>query len=285
MLLPRTTPRSRGTNPRVERLVGRLGALDFTALILDALRDSGIQVLEQGKGIARTAADETSCPVLQSLGWIRVLRDRQCSEVGPFVGGIMERVGDRRSGDGKNRPISRVERDIHHVIDNEHIGHGRERGHSDCITEDVMCPFRHPHRRYRRVLRCEAKVATFAWTKHQAVWRKTHQPAETIGSFVLNSKRNQQELQYPRLRAVRDRLGDLGARRTCNCGTQAHIAVMAKSPIRLLDVAVSQSGQGRWKWNVSDGTTEIAAGFETTREAAQTQGDSALFALLSINRQ
>lgn len=60
---------------------------------------------------------------------------------------------------------------------------------------------------------------------------------------------------------------------------------MAKSPLRLLDVAVSQSGQGRWKWNVSDGTTEIAAGFETTREAAQTQGDSALFALLSINRQ
>jgi hypothetical protein len=60
---------------------------------------------------------------------------------------------------------------------------------------------------------------------------------------------------------------------------------MAKSPVRLLDVAVSQSGQGRWKWNVSDGATEIASGFEITREAAQIQGDSALFALLSITRQ
>lgn len=73
------------------------------------------------------------------------------------------------------------------------------------------------------------------------------------------------------MQAARDRLCDLGARRTCNCGIQVHIAVVAKSPVRLLDVAVSQSGQGRWKWNVSDGTTEIAAGFETTREAAQTR--------------
>ncbi len=60
---------------------------------------------------------------------------------------------------------------------------------------------------------------------------------------------------------------------------------MTKSTVRLLEVAVTQAGKGRWKWNISEGVVEIASGYETTREAAQSEGDSALFALLSINRQ
>ena len=55
--------------------------------------------------------------------------------------------------------------------------------------------------------------------------------------------------------------------------------------VRLLDVAVAPAGEGRWKWSVAEGEMEIATGFEVTREAAQTEGDSALFALLSISRR
>src|SRR5205807_10478486 len=46
----------------VERLGRRLGALNLTALIGDQLRDAEAQVLEQGKGIGRIAADEASRP-------------------------------------------------------------------------------------------------------------------------------------------------------------------------------------------------------------------------------
>ena len=59
---------------------------------------------------------------------------------------------------------------------------------------------------------------------------------------------------------------------------------MAESKIRLLEASVTASGPARWKWNVSEGNTEIACGFEGTREAAQIEGDCALFALLKVKR-
>jgi hypothetical protein len=55
---------------------------------------------------------------------------------------------------------------------------------------------------------------------------------------------------------------------------------MTKSAVRLLDVAISSSTATRWKWSVCEGPTEIACGYETSREAAHKEGDSALFALL-----
>ncbi len=36
-----------------------------------------------------------------------------------------------------------------------------------------------------------------------------------------------------------------------------------------------------WKWEISEHGMEIMSGFETSRETAQIQGDSALFMLLS----
>src|ERR1039458_3419820 len=76
----------------VKSIVGRLGPLNFTALILDALRNTGVEVLEQRQRIGRIASYETSCPFLQPFGWIRILRDGQCTKVSPFVIGVAEWV-------------------------------------------------------------------------------------------------------------------------------------------------------------------------------------------------
>jgi hypothetical protein len=51
--------------------------------------------------------------------------------------------------------------------------------------------------------------------------------------------------------------------------------------LRLLDVSVPVVDPMRWKWCVLHGTGELAAGFESTRETAQRQGDAALFQLLT----
>ena len=69
-----------------------------------------------------------------------------------------------------------------------------------------------------------------------------------------------------------------------NLAHSAHIVGMAK-PIRLLEVNISFSAPTRWKWSVFEGPVEITCGYETTRETAQIAGNSALFALLSIDRQ
>ena len=59
---------------------------------------------------------------------------------------------------------------------------------------------------------------------------------------------------------------------------------MVQPTIRPLEVSVTPLGPARWKWYVSEGDTEIACGFEGTREAAQIEGDCALFALLKVKR-
>jgi hypothetical protein len=51
--------------------------------------------------------------------------------------------------------------------------------------------------------------------------------------------------------------------------------------VRLLEVSVEALEPTRWKWSVLDSATEIACGYETSRETAQAKGDSSLFALLS----
>ena len=58
---------------------------------------------------------------------------------------------------------------------------------------------------------------------------------------------------------------------------------MAKKPHhpRLLEVAVIELKPTLWEWRVYEGDTPLKAGFATSRETAQIDGDSALFRLLS----
>jgi hypothetical protein len=57
---------------------------------------------------------------------------------------------------------------------------------------------------------------------------------------------------------------------------------MAKSfRPRLLEVSVIHLKPDRWEWQVCEGETMVMIGFEASREAAQIEGDNALFKLLS----
>lgn len=49
----------------------------------------------------------------------------------------------------------------------------------------------------------------------------------------------------------------------------------------LLEVTVTAQRPTLWKCEISEQGMEIMSGFETSRETAQVQGDSALFMLLS----
>ena len=54
-----------------------------------------------------------------------------------------------------------------------------------------------------------------------------------------------------------------------------------KSDPRLLEVTVIPLEPTRWEWRVYEGDTPLMTGFETSRETAQIEGDSALFRLLT----
>jgi len=63
----------------------------------------------------------------------------------------------------------------------------------------------------------------------------------------------------------------------------AHLNAMANSPsVRLLDVDVTALAPTLWKWSIFDKSFEVSHGYATSRETAQLEGNSALFALLSI---
>lgn len=49
---------------------------------------------------------------------------------------------------------------------------------------------------------------------------------------------------------------------------------------RLLEVSVVALEPTRWEWQVCEGTKLVMSGYETSRETAQVEGDSALFYLL-----
>ena len=53
-----------------------------------------------------------------------------------------------------------------------------------------------------------------------------------------------------------------------------------KSYARMLEVTVTPLEPTRWEWRVYEGDTPLMTGFETSRETAQIEGDSALFRLL-----
>jgi hypothetical protein len=58
---------------------------------------------------------------------------------------------------------------------------------------------------------------------------------------------------------------------------------MANIPaVRLLEVIVTAQEASLWKWAISEGEAEVARGYETSRESAQIDGDSTLFATLSV---
>jgi len=51
--------------------------------------------------------------------------------------------------------------------------------------------------------------------------------------------------------------------------------------VRLFEVTVTAQQPTLWRWEISEHGLEVMFGFETSRETAQIQGDSALFMLLS----
>jgi hypothetical protein len=56
---------------------------------------------------------------------------------------------------------------------------------------------------------------------------------------------------------------------------------MAKQPTaRLLEVKLTALNPTRWEWQVCESDATIMSGYETSRESAQIEGDSALFHLL-----
>jgi hypothetical protein len=55
-----------------------------------------------------------------------------------------------------------------------------------------------------------------------------------------------------------------------------------KLSVRLLDVDVTALQPTLWKWTVYENSFEVSHGYATSRETAQTEGNNALFALLSI---
>jgi hypothetical protein len=56
-----------------------------------------------------------------------------------------------------------------------------------------------------------------------------------------------------------------------------------KVNLRLLDVDVMALEPTCWKWTISEKSREVLHGFATSRETAQSDGDSALFKLLSFS--
>jgi hypothetical protein len=54
-----------------------------------------------------------------------------------------------------------------------------------------------------------------------------------------------------------------------------------KSYPRLLEVSVDAIAPTKWEWRVSEGDTMVMSGYETSRETAQIEGNSALFYLLT----
>jgi hypothetical protein len=60
-----------------------------------------------------------------------------------------------------------------------------------------------------------------------------------------------------------------------------HINLMSNAPLaRLFEVKLTALHPGRWEWQVYDGEAMLMSGYETSRETAQIEGDSALFLLL-----
>jgi hypothetical protein len=52
---------------------------------------------------------------------------------------------------------------------------------------------------------------------------------------------------------------------------------------RLLEVKLTALKLGQWEWQVCDHETPLMSGYESSRETAQIEGDSALFLLLRSN--
>ncbi|MCG2629158.1 hypothetical protein L6654_21190 [Bradyrhizobium sp. WYCCWR 13023] len=51
---------------------------------------------------------------------------------------------------------------------------------------------------------------------------------------------------------------------------------------RLLEVIVTPQEPALWKWHVSEANVELAHGYATSQQVAQSSGDRALFAILSV---
>jgi hypothetical protein len=61
----------------------------------------------------------------------------------------------------------------------------------------------------------------------------------------------------------------------------AQMTYLKRSRVRLLEVAITAEKPTVWRWHISEHDLEIMHGYETSREAAQINGDNALFKLLT----
>jgi hypothetical protein len=52
--------------------------------------------------------------------------------------------------------------------------------------------------------------------------------------------------------------------------------------VRLLEVTVTPQEPTLWKWCISESDVEVAHGYANSRETAQIDGDTELFAMLSV---
>ena len=83
--------------------------------------------------------------------------------------------------------------------------------------------------------------------------------------------------------ALSERAGTNSRVRLATRHVDAHLDEMAnKLSVRLLDVDVTALQPTLWKWTISEKNFEVSHGYATSRETAQTEGNNALFALLSI---
>src|SRR6195952_5948155 len=183
-----------GSPAPLQSLGRRLRPLILPSLIADPPGDTGAEILEQRQRVGRVAADKRLGPVPQPSLWIRILLDRQCTEVGPLVIRIPERIKGSRGGNIEHWVGDSFELNLCKTINNQALGHSLKGGGRDSIAEDILRPGHNRRGRDHHLARNKPKVAALTRTQHQAVWPEAHQPTIAISCPVSDLERNQGQL-------------------------------------------------------------------------------------------
>ena len=173
-----------------ERLERRLRPLLLTVLVQDRVGDGRTEILQQGQCVRRGPAHDTAHPCGKSSVRVLILLDRQRSEIGPFVGGILEGVDDGGGGDIEDRPGCGVELDLCDALDHQHVMHRLEGRRGDSISPDVMRPGHLRWGRHHQLELDQPQVPAFARTQHQAVRAEGDRLAVAICRTVVDPETN-----------------------------------------------------------------------------------------------
>src|SRR3546814_5859489 len=111
-------------------------------------------------------ANERLRPIAQSAPRIRIALHGQSTEVGPFVVGVAEGVGNCGCRYIEHGPCDRFKLYARGACDNELFGQPREDGCRDRIPEDVMRPGHLSLRTDVEIECLETDLAAFARPKH-----------------------------------------------------------------------------------------------------------------------